>query len=202
MARKRRNTRQIIKKASNNTVATEESSVYDSILSMCCCDDSFDVVENSLEGNDNNRDAPRPSDDHDKEPPPRNFRERVSDVALFLVGSAPPVKFVRCFECSSVDGSELTMPPVLNVLAEEHDRNNSNGGWMGTALQSLWNMSTDDDYPGTTHQEMFVTSQLDSSHGGRRKEKQFKRVKKTRSSPKSRRFRHGSTQCDSVRFEV
>mmetsp|Transcript_38613 Transcript_38613/g.92994 ORF Transcript_38613/g.92994 Transcript_38613/m.92994 type:complete len:255 (+) Transcript_38613:270-1034(+) len=137
----------------SNTVATEESSVFDAILSTCCCGDSSDLAEHSLKDkNDKSKAQPRPEDAGDDSP--RKLWERLSDVALFLVGSAPPVRFVRCFECSSVDGSELTIPRVLTDLANEHDRCNR------SKVHSMWSISED---PSTQELTSFDTTRSGTS---------------------------------------
>mmetsp|Transcript_23632 Transcript_23632/g.51166 ORF Transcript_23632/g.51166 Transcript_23632/m.51166 type:complete len:249 (-) Transcript_23632:203-949(-) len=114
---------------------TEADSIYDSILSSCCGSSSSD---NSFARKDKKKEKAHPQQQQvkDIEQSPRLF-ERLSDVVLFLSGAAPPVKFVRCFECPSVDGSELTTPRPLVELANEYDRDNK---WK---VQSMWSISED-----------------------------------------------------------
>lgn len=125
------------------TEETDESSVYDSILSTCCCGGSFPGQSNSLADKKNKKknqlhqhphqqQPQEPEEDVDQSP---KFWDRLSDVALFLVGGAPPVKFVKCMECASADGSELTMPRVLTDLADEYDESNK---WK---VQNMWSIS-------------------------------------------------------------
>ena len=114
--------------ATQRTEETEESSVYDALLSTCCCAGSSTDPNSLKERRKDNQPQHR---QHDFDRPPKLW-ERLSDVALLLVGGAPPVKFVKCFECNSVDGSELTVPRVLTDMAEEYDRGSLSN------LSSMW----------------------------------------------------------------
>mmetsp|Transcript_3644 Transcript_3644/g.7048 ORF Transcript_3644/g.7048 Transcript_3644/m.7048 type:complete len:271 (-) Transcript_3644:140-952(-) len=132
-----------------STEATDTASVYDSIISTCCCGGSS-RGENSITKESENQ--PQQQKTQEKEvnqgfkETPSNVWERLSDVALYLVGATPPVKFVRCLECASVDGSELTLPRVLSELADDYDRKNEK--WQ---MKSIWTISedvTDGTHPG------------------------------------------------------
>mmetsp|Transcript_44324 Transcript_44324/g.79508 ORF Transcript_44324/g.79508 Transcript_44324/m.79508 type:complete len:239 (-) Transcript_44324:129-845(-) len=133
-------------KKKNATETTEESSVYDSILSTCCCGSSSadqndqnsiardKIKKKKLEQQQQQQQQQKEYQDFDKTP---KFWERLSDVATFLVGGTPPVKLVECFECSSADGSELSLPRVLSDLADEYDKQNK---W---EVNSMWSISED-----------------------------------------------------------
>jgi len=119
------------------TVDTEEDSVFDSILSTCCCA-SPGSGQNSILDKDENEQKNK-NDMGDEQP---KLWERVSDMALFLIGAAPPVKFVKCLEDGSVDDSTLTNPRVLNELAHEYDMNNK---WKVAQSMQGWGHNNDND---------------------------------------------------------
>jgi len=118
------------------TVDTEEDSVFDSILSTCCCA-SPGSGQNSILDKDENEQANKNVEDEQPK-----LWERVSDMALFLIGAAPPVKFVKCLEDGSVDDSTLTNPRVLNELAHEYDMNNK---WKVAQSMQSWGHNNDND---------------------------------------------------------
>mmetsp|Transcript_34856 Transcript_34856/g.75258 ORF Transcript_34856/g.75258 Transcript_34856/m.75258 type:complete len:276 (-) Transcript_34856:107-934(-) len=126
-----------------STEVTETSSVYDSIISTCCCGGSS-RGENSIIKESENQPQQQGQQQKTQErevnqgftETPSNVWERLSDVALYLVGATPPVKFVRCLECTSVDGSELTLPRVLSELADDYDSKNEK--WH---MKSVWTIS-------------------------------------------------------------
>ena len=130
-------------KKDNPTAATEESSVYDSIISTCCCGSSSPGA-NSIakevchaEKQRKNQHPPQEQDLVDEKP---KFWDRLTTAALNLIGGAPPVNIIKCFDgCSSVDGSELTMPRVLSSMADEYDRNSK------SQVHSIWSISEDTD---------------------------------------------------------
>ena len=125
------NDRKDVEDIDNDTLETEADSiesVLDSVLSTCCCYGDSEG-RNSLV--DKNREEQQQQEDDDSP----KFLERISDVFLFLIGGAPPVKFVKCFECASVDESEVTMPRALSELANDYDNNNK---WR---VQSMWGIS-------------------------------------------------------------
>ena len=137
----------------DRTQATDQSSIYDSILSSCCCGGSS-AEHNSL-AKKGNEDAQKKQEEQQlssrkaKDETPR-FLERLGDAALFLIGAAPPVKFVRCFECSSVDGSAITTPRALDDLAYEYDKNNT--------ISYMFSTSTSTDGGEDQHQQDQSTS--------------------------------------------
>jgi len=154
----------------NTTLKTEESdeySVYDSLLSSCCCSSSSNnknsLVEvtkkKGLKSTWTRNNQPKTGNDltddqiEVDDTPPIKIYERLSDVILFLTGSAPPVKIVRCFECASVDGSELTTPRPLLDLAEDYDRDNK---WH---VQGMWSGDL-------TNDNTNATSNLSNEDGG------------------------------------
>lgn len=111
-------------KKDNSTEATEELSLYESIIFTCCCtSSSSDENENSFVKEDKNR-----QQQHHRRRRRRRkkkgvkYLDRLSDFALYLVGLAPPVKFVQCYDCVSVDDSELTLPAALSEMADEYDQ--------------------------------------------------------------------------------
>lgn len=116
------------KNQDNDTQGTEQCSFYDSIISTCGCGGNSIEETNSMreKGIVETQDPPpKPQVVHEFDETPKLW-ERLSDVAQFLIGGAPPVKFVRCFECSSVDESVITMPRALGDLANEYDERNKN----------------------------------------------------------------------------
>lgn len=134
----------------NATRDTEESSSYDSILPTCCCGDSF-VGRSSIEDNEEQQEERR-NEFVEKS----NLWERVTDIALALVGAAPPVKIIKCLDYSSDDESEVTLPRVLTDLAEEYDKNNK---WK---VHSMWSIS-EDAVEGTTPNFNLETTQSQRS---------------------------------------
>lgn len=138
------------------TQSTEASSVYDTILSTCCCAGTASGENSFKEDKIAAKDKDKDEDEIKKKPQQQQeyveegfdetpkFWERIGDVALLLLGGAPPVKFVKCFECASVDGSVLTLPKVLCELAEEHDKKNKK------TVNSIWSIS-EDATDGTDH---------------------------------------------------
>ena len=107
----------------NETLETEEDSVesvFDSILSTCCCYGDSDGRNSLMDKDKNRKNKEKQQQQEDDDDSPK-FWERLSDVALFLIGGAQPVKFVKCFECTSVDESEVTMPRALSELANDYD---------------------------------------------------------------------------------
>lgn len=139
----------------NETLETEEDSVesvFDSILSTCCCYGDSDG-RNSLMDKDKNRKNKEKQQQQEADDDSPKFWERLSEVALFLIGGAPPVKFVKCFECTSVDESEVTMPRALSELANEYDNNNK---WR---VQSMWGISDEGDV--STHPSIVTESPTD-----------------------------------------
>ena len=137
----------------DRTQATDQSSIYDSILSSCCCGGSS--AENNSLADKGNEDAQKKQEEQQlssrkaKDETPK-FLERLGDAALFLIGAAPPVKFVRCFECSSVDGSAITTPRALDDLAYEYDKNNN--------ISYMFSTSTSTDGGEDQHQQDQSTS--------------------------------------------
>lgn len=136
-------------KKDNATAATEESSVYEYILSTCCGGNSSpgvkSVAKRIASTKHQQQEQPQPpppppqqeqEQDHDHFEKPK-FLDRLINVALYLIGGAPPVNFVKCFQCPSVDRSELTLPPVLSSLADEYDKNNR------SQVDSMWSISED-----------------------------------------------------------
>ena len=132
-------------KKDNVTAATEENSIYDSILSTCCCGTSSPDV-NSIAQKGAYTKQQQQQLAQSPPPPPQQQQEqdgfgkqklwdRLTNAALYLTGGAPPVTFVKCFECSSVDGSELSIPRALTDLAEEYDRKNR------SLVNSIWSTS-------------------------------------------------------------
>lgn len=121
--------------ATKSTEETEEGSVYDSILSTCCCagppPDKNSIANKKCDPKQRQPRQPDPArprqetEELELDETPK-FWERLSDAALFLVGLAPPVKIVRCASSSSVDGSVLTLPRVLTMLADDYDEENKN----------------------------------------------------------------------------
>ena len=89
------NDRKDVEDIDNDTLETEADSiesVLDSVLSTCCCYGDSEG-RNSLV--DKNREEQQQQEDDDSP----KFLERISDVFLFLIGGAPPVKFVS--DCGS-----------------------------------------------------------------------------------------------------
>ncbi len=108
-----------------STVPTEDSSIVDSIISTFCCNGSYDSLQSYKDEVKTRREKEilrkkKAMEEHAASSPA--IWERLSDLALFFVQGAPPVKLVTCFECSSVDESEVTTPPILREMAHEYDR--------------------------------------------------------------------------------
>lgn len=135
------------KNVDNDTRGTDQCSFYDSVISTCGCGGNSIEETNSMteKGKLKTQDPTKPQgvDEFDETP---KFWERLSDVAQFLIGVAPPVKFVRCFESSSVDESLITMPRALDELANEYDERNKSSMWSisesTTAESALYDTDT------------------------------------------------------------
>jgi len=172
-------------KKDHGTQATEEESFYSSVMSTCCCVGSYSGDENSFTKNNanntNTRRQQQPQHEFDDFEQPK-FWDRLSDAARYLVGTAPPVKFVKCFECSSVDESEVTLPRVLSNMADEYDKNNK---WH---VNSIWSISED--------QTVSTAKTNDGTNGSKKSRRsrsrgrtvadRLDRLRKGRSSDKSR----------------
>mmetsp|Transcript_34172 Transcript_34172/g.81775 ORF Transcript_34172/g.81775 Transcript_34172/m.81775 type:complete len:296 (+) Transcript_34172:242-1129(+) len=117
------------------THVTTASSGYDSFLNTCCCADghSTDSWDSFLAGPNKKRNSKftgrsRKEEEYDHVP----LAEKLSDALLSLVGAAPPIKFIKCMQCSNDELSEMTTPRVLRQMAEEYDQNN------------IWSVSSDE----------------------------------------------------------
>jgi hypothetical protein len=108
------------------TEATDESSLVDSIISTFCCNGSYDSLQSYKDEVRRKKEILRKKKakqieaEHKASP---TLWERLSDIAIFVFQGAPPVKFVKCFECSSVDESEVTTPRALIEMAHDYDKN-------------------------------------------------------------------------------
>lgn len=108
------------------TEATEDSSIVDSIISTFCCNGSYDSLQSYKDEVRRKKEILRKKKAKQLEAEQKaspTLWERLSDIALFIFQGAPPVKFVKCFECSSVDDSEVTTPRILIEMAHDYDRN-------------------------------------------------------------------------------
>ena len=110
-----------------STVPTEDSSIVESIISTFCCNGSYDSLQSYKDEVRRKKELLRKKKAM-QEAAARGVAndnptiwERLSDLALFFVQGAPPVKYVKCFECSSVDESEVTTPPILREMARHYD---------------------------------------------------------------------------------
>ena len=108
-----------------STVPTEDSSIVDSIISSFCCNGSYDSLQSykdEVRRRKEKETLRKKKEMEEQAASNPTVWERLSDLALFFVQGAPPVKYVKCFECSSVDDSEVTTPPILLEMAQEYDR--------------------------------------------------------------------------------
>jgi len=158
------------------TDATEEVSAYDcNRLLTCCCGGSSHGKSSidELEVDTNQRQPYQESRRHMRRPRQKRKRDqrkkesksfnktpskiwgRLSDVALAIVGLAPPVKFIQCLGCASVDGSELTQPRVLSDLAYEYDRKKekmrmANENKKTNSIWNVWHKADENDPKSST----------------------------------------------------
>ena len=130
-----------------STVPTEDSSIVESIISTFCCNGSYDSLQSYKDEVRRKKELLRKKKAM-QEAAARGavsdtptIWERLSDLALFFVQGAPPVKYVKCFECSSVDESEVTTPPILREMARDYDES-TNSKYRSMSPTDFSNTST------------------------------------------------------------
>lgn len=85
------------------------------LSALCCHSGSVDYGENELHGIKKEKQARLEENDEE------GLMSKVAVAFLYMIGQAPPVQFVKCFEDRSVDESEVSLPQVLTDMAEEFD---------------------------------------------------------------------------------